>query len=340
MCQYSSTDGFADDWHLVHLGSRAVGGAALVIMEATAVTPEGRISPHDMGIWQDAHIEPLARITRFILSHGAVPGIQIAHAGRKASNAAPWLGDGALTTEQGGWSPLLGPSAIAFDENSPVPQAMTDADIEALKQAFAGAAHRALKAGFQVLELHAAHGYLLHSFLSPLSNQRTDAYGGSFDNRIRLLLEITEQARQIWPDTLPLFVRISATDWVEGGWDVPQSVRLCAELKKRGVDLVDVSSGGAVADAKIKVGPGYQVPFAEQIRHQADIPTAAVGFITDAAQADEIIRQGQADMVLLGRESLRNPYWPLHAAHALGVTPQWPNQYDRAKPRLPQPQSR
>lgn len=339
MCQYSSTDGFANDWHLVHLGSRAVGGAALVMMEATAVTPEGRISPQDMGIWKDEHIEPLARITRFIEAQGAVPAIQIAHAGRKASAAAPWLGDGSLSSEQGGWSPVLGPSAIAFDEASQVPQAMTEADIQAVKQAFLDAAERALKAGFQVLELHAAHGYLLHSFLSPLSNQRTDSYGGSFENRIRLLLEITEQARHIWPDTLPLLVRISATDWAEGGWDLVQSVQLCAELKKRGVDLMDVSSGGAVPYAKIQVGPGYQVPFASQIRQEADLPTAAVGAITEARQADDIVRTGQADMVFLGRELLRDPYWPLHAAHALGVTLPWPNQYARAKPRLPQPQA-
>jgi 2,4-dienoyl-CoA reductase-like NADH-dependent reductase (Old Yellow Enzyme family) len=339
MCQYSSTDGFANDWHLVHLGSRAVGGAALVMMEATAVTPEGRISPHDMGIWKDEHIEPLARMTRFIESHGAVPAIQIAHAGRKASASAPWLGGGSLSPEQGGWSPVLAPSAIAFDEASQVPHAMTGAEIQAVKRAFSDAAQRSLKAGFKVLELHAAHGYLLHSFLSPLSNQRTDAYGGSFDNRIRLLLEMTEQVRQIWPDTLPLLVRISATDWVEGGWDLEQSVQLCAELKKRGVDLLDVSSGGAVPYAKIQVGPGYQVPFASKIRQEAELPTAAVGAITEAHQADEIVRTGQADMVFLGRELLRDPYWPLHAAHALGVTLPWPNQYERAKPRLPQPQA-
>lgn len=340
MCQYSSEDGFANDWHLVHLGSRAVGGAALIIVEATAVTPKGRISPEDMGIWKDDHIEPLARIAKFIEAQGAVPGIQIAHAGRKASTDVPWRSGNSLSPERGGWSPILAPSAIAFDEESQVPEAMTEADIQAVKQAFTDAAKRALKAGFKVLELHAAHGYLLHAFLSPLSNQRTDAYGGSFENRIRLLLEMTEDARRIWPDTLPLFVRISATDWAEGGWGVDQSVQLCAELKKRGVDLVDVSSGGAVSYARIAVGPGYQVPFSEKIRHEADIPTAAVGMITEAKQADEIIRTGQADMVLLARELLRDPYWPLHAAHELGVTLPWPNQYDRAKPRLPQAQAR
>lgn len=336
MCQYSCQDGFATDWHLVHLGSRAVGGAGMVMVEATAVSPEGRISPQDLGIWKDAHIEPLARVARFIQEQGAVPAIQIAHAGRKASTAAPWQGGQPVGMEAGGWSPVLGPSAISFDAASQTPQAMTLADIEALIVAFAEAARRALKAGFQVLELHAAHGYLLHSFLSPLSNQRTDAYGGSLENRMRLLLEIATEARQIWPETLPLWVRISATDWAEGGWDVDQSVQLAIELKKRGVDLMDVSSGGAVPDAKIPVAPGYQVPLAEQIRQQAGLPTAAVGMITEAQQANAIIEQGQADMTLLGRESLRDPYWPLHAAHQLGVDAVWPQQYERAKPRLRQ----
>lgn len=336
MCQYSCEDGFATDWHLVHLGSRAVGGAAMVMAEATAVTPEGRISPQDLGIWKDAHIEPLARVARFIQEQGAVPAIQIAHAGRKASTAAPWNGGQPVSIAEGGWSPVLAPSAIPFDESSQTPHAMTLADIEALKVAFADAAGRALKAGFQVLELHAAHGYLLHSFLSPLSNQRTDAYGGSLENRMRLLLEITIEARQIWPETLPLWVRISASDWAEGGWDVEQSVQLAIELKQRGVDLIDVSSGGAVPDAKIQTGPGYQVPFAEKIRQEAGIPTAAVGMITEAQQANAIIENGQADMALLARESLRDPYWPLHAAHQLGVDQAWPKQYERGKPRVRQ----
>ncbi len=336
MCQYSCQDGFATDWHLVHLGSRAAGGAGMVMVEATAVSPEGRISPQDLGIWKDAHIEPLARVARFIQEQGAVPAIQIAHAGRKASTAAPWQGGQPVGVAAGGWSPVLGPSAIPFDAASQTPQAMTLADIETLKSAFAEAARRALKAGFQVLELHAAHGYLLHSFLSPLSNQRSDAYGGSLENRMRLLLEIATEARQIWPETLPLWVRISATDWAEGGWDVDQSVQLAIELKKHGVDLMDVSSGGAVPDAKIPVAPGYQVPLAEQIRQQAGLPTAAVGMITEPPQANAIIAQGQADMILLGRESLRNPYWPLHAAHQLGVDVVWPQQYERAKPRVRQ----
>ncbi|WP_303675144.1 NADH:flavin oxidoreductase/NADH oxidase [Vampirovibrio chlorellavorus] len=336
MCQYSCQDGFATDWHLVHLGSRAVGGAGMVMVEATAVSPEGRISPQDLGLWKDAHIEPLARVARFIQEQGAVAAIQIAHAGRKASAAAPWNGGQPVGIAEGGWSPVLAPSAIPFDEASQTPHALTVSEIEVLKAAFAAAARRALKAGFQVLELHAAHGYLLHSFLSPLSNQRTDAYGGSLENRMRLLLEIATEARQIWPESLPLWVRISASDWADGGWDVDQSVQLCRELKKRGVDLIDVSSGGAVPDAKIQTGPGYQVPFAEAIRQQAEIPTAAVGMITEAEQANAIIEQGQANLVLLGRESLRNPYWPLHAAHQLGVAQAWPPQYERGKPRIRQ----
>lgn len=336
MCQYSCQDGFATDWHLVHLGSRAVGGAGMVMAEATAVSPEGRISPQDLGIWKDAHIEPLARVARFVQAQGAVPAIQIAHAGRKASTAAPWEGGQPVGIAEGGWSPVLAPSAIPFDETSQTPHAMTVADIEAVKAAFAQAARRALSAGFQVLELHAAHGYLLHSFLSPLSNQRTDAYGGSLENRMRLLLEITTEARQIWPESLPLWVRISASDWAEGGWDVDQSVQLCRELKKHGVDLIDVSSGGAVPDAKIQTGPGYQVPFSEKIRHGAEILTASVGMITEPQQASAIIERGQADMVLLGRESLRDPYWPMHAAHQLGIEQSWPKQYERGKPRMRQ----
>ncbi len=339
MCQYSSEDGFATDWHLVHLGSRAVGGAGLVIVEATAVEPGGRISPSDLGLWKDEHIEPLRRIARFIESQGSVPGIQIAHAGRKASTAAPWEGGGPVSQEQGGWSPLVSASEISFDSESQMPQGLTESGIAEIRKAFVDTARRALQAGFKVLELHAAHGYLLHQFLSPLSNRRTDAYGGSFENRIRLVTEITRDVRQVWPEHLPLFVRISSTDWVEGGWDAEQSVQLAMALKALGVDLIDVSSGGLVPDAKITVGPGYQVPFAEQIRKEANILTAAVGMITDAAQADAVVRNGQADMVLLARELLRDPYWPLHAAHSLEADAEWPRQYQRAKPRLKQLQS-
>ena len=338
MCQYSAKDGFANDWHLVHLGSRATGGAALVIVEATAVTPEGRISPQDLGIWKDEHIEPLARIASFIESQGSVPGIQIAHAGRKASMSAPWDGDFTVLPQDGGWTPVIGPSTVAFGENYQVPQAMSKDDIKRIQQAFADAAKRSLKAGFKVLEIHAAHGYLQHEFLSPLSNQRTDEYGGSFENRIRFVTENVAAVQQVWPKELPLFVRISATDWVEGGWDEVQSVQLSRELKAMGVDLIDVSSGGLVPTAKITVGPGYQVPLSEKIRNEADMPTAAVGMITDAKQADAIIRHGQADMVLLARELLRDPYWPLHAAHELEISLTWPKQYDRAKPRLKQAQ--
>ena len=340
MCQYSCEDGFATDWHLVHLGSRAVGGAGLVIVEATAVEPGGRISPSDLGLWKDEHIAPLKRIADFIEAQGSVPGIQIAHAGRKASTAAPWEGGGPVSPMQGGWSPLVSASEIPFDDQSQTPQALTEVGIAEMRKAFVETARRALQAGFKVLEIHAAHGYLLHQFLSPLSNRRPDAYGGSFENRIRLMTEITQDVRQVWPEHLPLFVRISATDWVEGGWDAEQSVRLAMALKALGVDLIDVSSGGLVPDAKIAVGPGYQVPFAEQIHKDADILTAAVGMITDEAQADSVISNGQADMVLLARELLRDPYWPLHAAHSLEVDVEWPRQYQRAKPRLKQLQSR
>ena len=334
MCQYCAEDGFANDWHLVHLGSRAVGGAGLVMVEATAVTPEGRISPGDLGLWSDRHIEPLHRIAQFIDAQGSVPAIQIAHAGRKASAARPWEGGHSLTPEEGGWRPVFAPSAIPFANDWPVPEALDAAGIARIRQAFADAAKRSLEAGFKALEIHAAHGYLLHEFLSPLSNHRTDSYGGAFENRTRLLREIVQEVRAIWPAHLPLFVRISATDWVEGGWDVPQSVELASILKTLGVDLMDISSGGLIADARIPVKPGYQVPFAAQIRHEAEIPTAAVGMITGALQAEEIIQQSQADMVLIARESLRDPYWPLHAAHQLGVDIPWPDQYRSAKPRL------
>jgi len=332
MCQYSSEDGAATDWHLVHLGSRAVGGAGLVVAEATAVSPEGRITPGDAGIWSDHHVEPIARINRFVKQHGAVPGIQIAHAGRKASAARPWEGGAHLADNAGGW-PTLAPSALAFGGELPkVPRAMTEADIARVQGDFISATKRALAAGCDWLELHSAHGYLSHEFLSPLTNQRTDRYGGGFDNRIRFLLETTRAVRAVWPERLPLAVRISCTDWVPGGWDIEQSIELARRLKAGGVDLIDCSSGGTVPDAKIPVGPGYQVPFAERIRKEAAIATAAVGMITTPAQADEIVRQGRADLVLLAREFLRDPYWPMRAARALGhpAAVSTPVQYARA----------
>ncbi|OKL40574.1 oxidoreductase [Pontibacter flavimaris] len=333
MCMYSSQDGFATDWHLVHLGSRAVGGAALVLTEATAVVPEGRISPHDLGIWKEEHIDGLKRITKFITAQGSVPGIQLAHAGRKASHHRPWDGGAAiLPKEENGWQ-TVAPSAIPFSDDNPVPHALSLQEIENVIDAFEAAARRSLEAGFKVIELHAAHGYLLHEFYSPLSNQRTDKYGGSFENRIRLLLEVTERVRKVWPGELPLIVRISATDWTEGGWTGEDSVALAKELKNRGVDLIDCSTGGNVPRASIPVGPGYQVPYAEQVKQQAGIPTAAVGMITEARQAEEIVASGQADMVLLARELLRDPYFPMHAALELGAEHQWAPQYERAKPR-------
>jgi 2,4-dienoyl-CoA reductase-like NADH-dependent reductase (Old Yellow Enzyme family) len=331
MCQYSSEDGFATDWHLVHLGSRAVGGAALVMTEAAAVSPEGRISPHDLGIWKDEHVDALARATRFVDAQGAIAGIQLAHAGRKASVNAPWLGGAALDESEGGWRPIFAPSAIPFSEKTPVPVAMSRDDIVRAVQDFRAATVRALAAGFRVIELHGAHGYLLHEFLSPVSNRRTDEYGGSFENRIRFLLEVTDAVRSVWPDALPLLVRISATDWVEGGWDVEQSVALTRILVDHGVDLVDCSSGGNVSGVHITTGPGYQVPFAERIRRDTTMPTGAVGMITEPHQADEIIRSGKADVVILARELLRDPYWPLRAARELGVSVKWPVQYERAK---------
>jgi 2,4-dienoyl-CoA reductase-like NADH-dependent reductase (Old Yellow Enzyme family) len=330
MCQYSSTDGFATDWHLVHLGSRAMGGAGLVIAEATAVTPDGRISPADLGIWSDAHVEMLGRCARFIEKQGAVAGIQLAHAGRKASTAPPWEDRDVMPPEQGGWLPIWAPSAIPFDPQSPAPEPLSAEQIHGVAAAFAGAARRAREAGFRVIEIHAAHGYLLHEFLSPLSNQRTDAYGGSFENRTRIVREVVEAVRANWADELPLFLRISATDWVEGGWNTDESVELARAVKPLGVDLVDCSSGGLVPGAKIPVGPGYQVPCAERIRREAGIATAAVGMIREADQADAIIRRAEADMVLLARQMLRDPYWPLHAARELGVTLKWPVQYGRA----------
>jgi 2,4-dienoyl-CoA reductase-like NADH-dependent reductase (Old Yellow Enzyme family) len=331
MCEYSSVDGFADDWHLVHLGSRAVGGAGLVITEAAAVTPEGRISPSDLGIWKDEHVPFLARCTAFIRAHGAAAGIQLAHAGRKASTARPWEGGHQVGAEAGGWTPVA-PSAIPFSPKDVTPIALDRAGIRAVVEAFGAAARRSLAAGFDVIELHAAHGYLLHAFLSPLCNQRSDEYGGAFDNRIRLLLEVTTAVRAAWPEHLPLFVRVSATDWVEGGWDLPQSVELARRLRPLGVDLLDCSSGGAVPGAKIPAAPGYQVPFAETIRRETGMPTGAVGLITEPTQAETIVADGQADLVLLARELLRDPYWPLHAAQALNTKGPWPAQYLRAAP--------
>jgi 2,4-dienoyl-CoA reductase-like NADH-dependent reductase (Old Yellow Enzyme family) len=334
MCEYSSEDGFANDWHLVHLGSRAVGGAGLILTEAAAVTPEGRISPQDLGLWKDEHIAPLARIVGFLHQHGSYAGIQLAHAGRKASMRAPGQPEGLVSPEEGGWpAQVLAPSALRFADNYPLPHALDKAGIARLTAAFREAALRALKAGFDVVEIHAAHGYLLHEFLSPLSNQRTDEYGGSFENRARLLLEVTEAIRAVWPIHLPLFVRISATDWTEGGWSIDESVQLARLLKDRGVNLLDVSSGGNVASAQIPVGPGYQTAFAERIRKETGLATGAVGMITDPAQADHVLRTGQADIVLLAREFLRDPYWPLHAAEALHQPGVWPQQYLRAAPR-------
>jgi 2,4-dienoyl-CoA reductase-like NADH-dependent reductase (Old Yellow Enzyme family) len=330
MCEYSSDDGFAADWHLVHLGSRAVGGAGLVLTEASAVVPEGRISPGDLGIYRDEHVAKLAEIVAFVHGQGAVAGIQLAHAGRKGSTARPWDGGKAIDPSNGGWIPVA-PSAIAFAPDYPNPRAMTLAEVQAVPRDFAAAARRAVKAGFRVIEIHGAHGYLLHEFLSPLCNERTDEYGGAFENRTRLIREVAAAVRSEIGEELALFVRISATDWAEGGWDVDQSVRLAQALKTLGVDLVDVSSGGAVAHQQIAVGPGYQVPFAERIRHEAAIPTGAVGLITEPEQADEILRGERADLVLLAREMLRDPYFPLHAAETLGVDVKWPVQYERAK---------
>jgi 2,4-dienoyl-CoA reductase-like NADH-dependent reductase (Old Yellow Enzyme family) len=332
MCEYSSDDGFANDWHLVHLGSRAVGGAGLVFTEASAVLAEGRITPNDLGIWKDEHIPMLARIVEFVHGQGARAGIQLAHAGRKASMARPWDGERLLSPNQGGWTEVAAPSAIAFNDHYAKPQELDAAGMGQVKDAFAAAARRALKARFDVVEVHAAHGYLLHEFLSPLSNRRTDGYGGSFENRIRLLVETVDAIRAEWPAGLPLFVRISATDWTEGGWDAKQSVELARVLRQHGVDLIDTSSGGNVSGATIPTGPGYQVPFAERIRYEAEIATGTVGQITSPAQADQIVRNGEADLVLLAREMLRDPYWPLHAAKTLGATVAWPVQYLRAAP--------
>jgi 2,4-dienoyl-CoA reductase-like NADH-dependent reductase (Old Yellow Enzyme family) len=333
MCQYVARDGFADDWHLVHLGSRAAGGVGLVIVEATAVTRDARITPGDLGIWSNEHVEPLARIARFIDSQGAVAGIQLAHAGRKASCDVPWNGGAGLKAPQvGGWQ-VVGPSAVPFDESNPVPTALDVAGIDAVVTAFALATERALAAGFQLLEVHAAHGYLLHEFLSPLSNRRSDGYGGSLENRMRLTLRVTETVREMVPARLPVFVRISATDWVDGGWDLGQSVVLAGRLKELGVDLIDVSSGGLVPRASIPVGKGYQVPFAHRIRNEVGVMTGAVGLITEVRHANELVTGGAADLVFLARELLREPYWALKAQQELEVEPSWPISYGYAVKR-------
>ena len=339
MCQYSSQDGFANDWHMVHLGSRAVGGAGLVMVEASAVTPQGRITPADMGIWKEEHIPNLARIARFVNAQGARAGIQLAHAGRKASMTPPFKGERLLSAEEGGWA-TVAPSPIPFGEKYSRPEALDKAGIEAIKEAYVAATRRAQAAGFDLLEIHAAHGYLLHEFLSPLSNQRTDEYGGSLENRARLLLEISTAVRKTWPEPLPLSVRISATEWVEGGWTIDDSVELARMLRKHDVDLIDCSSAGNLPNVKIPVEPGYQVPFAARIKKEAGIPTAAVGMITEPGQANRIVAEGQADIVLLAREMLRDPFFAVHAAAALNKPATWPEQYLRAappdsKPRTP-----
>jgi len=330
MCQYSAQGGVPSEWHLVHLGSRAVGGAGLVIAEASAVAPEGRISPGDTGLWTDEQAEAWARVAHFVAEQGAVPGIQLAHAGRKASTDTPWSGGRPVAQGAGGWRPVA-PSPLAFADGYPLPRELAADEIEAVVGAFRDAARRAEHAGFQLVEIHMAHGYLLHQFLSPLTNRRSDAYGGSLENRMRLPLEVTRAVRDAFPVERPVFARISATDWVEGGWDLEQSVALARELGENGVDLVDCSSGGAVPDAKVPLGPGYQVPFAAAIRERAGIATGAVGLITEPAQAEAIVAAGQADIVLFAREMLRDPYWPLHAARTLGVELSWPVQYLRAR---------
>lgn len=331
MCQYSSCDGLPNSWHQVHLGSRAVGGAAVVMVEATAISPEGRISPNDCGLWNDTQADAFASIASFISDQGAIPAIQIGHAGRKASTTAPWLGGGVVDPANGGWVPVA-PSPLPFNDTSPVPLELNGEGLEQIAQQFEAAAQRALAAGFKIVQVHMAHGYLLHQFLSPLSNQRTDHYGGSLENRMRFPLEVARRVRHVWPDALPVMVRISATDWVDGGWDLSQSVELCRQLKTLEVDLVDCSTAGLVADAVIPVAPGFQVPFATEIRNQAGIATGAVGLITQPEQAEEIIAREQADVVSLARELLRDPYWPMHAAQVLGVDYPWPVQYERAKP--------
>ncbi len=331
MCQYSSTDGFANDWHLVHLGSRAVGGASLIFTEAAAVSPEGRISPQDLGIYKDEHIEQLSRITSFLRDQGSIPGIQLAHAGRKGSTLRPWEGNAAVPESKGGWTPVA-PSAIPFSATYPQPVALDQKGIQGVVKSFAAAAGRALQAGFQVIEIHSAHGYLLHEFLSPISNKRTDSYGGSLENRCSLLSAVVAAVRKVWPAAYPLFVRISATDWIAGGWDLDQSIQLVEKIAPLGVDLIDCSSGGIAPGAKIPIRAGYQVPFAREIRNETDVMTGAVGLIASANQADTILREESADVVIMAREFLRQPYWPLHVAQDLGFPIPWPVQYLRAAP--------
>ncbi|WP_442589546.1 NADPH dehydrogenase NamA [Pedobacter sp. AW31-3R] len=332
MCQYSAVDGFANDWHLVHLGSRATGGASLIIQEATSVSPEGRISAGDLGIWSDEHIHFLKRITDFIHQNGAVAGIQLAHAGRKASFDVPWRGSKQITPEDGGWE-TVAPSAIGFQEEHALPTTLDKAGIEKVKADFRAATIRTVAAGYKVIEIHAAHGYLFHQFLSPLSNLRTDEYGGSFENRSRLLLEVIDLIQEVWPEENPLFVRISATDWAEGGWSLEESIQLSLLLKDKGIDLIDCSSGGNVSTQKIPLFPGYQVQFAEAVKQEVGILTGAVGLITDAHQSEAILQEGKADLIFLARELLRDPYFPHHAAHELEDEIKWPDQYERAKPR-------
>ncbi|MGI4750814.1 MAG: NADPH dehydrogenase NamA [Janthinobacterium lividum] len=331
MCEYSSEDGFANDWHFVHLGSRAVGGAGLIILEATAVSPEARITPDDLGLWKDEHIAELKKIVAFMHNNGSVAGVQLAHAGRKASHESPWKGGQLIhSNAPQGWQ-TVAPSAIPYKEGTELPVALDEQGIAKVIQDFKEATRRSVEVGFKVIELHAAHGYLLHQFLSPLTNERTDQYGGSFENRIRFLLEVTAAVQEIWPADLPLFVRLSATDWAEGGWTAEESVKLSAILKEKGVDLIDCSTAGLVSWQKIPAGPGFQVPFAEQIKKETGILTGAVGLLTEAKQMEEILASGKADLILIARESLRDPYFPLHAAQELGVDLSWPVQYDRAK---------
>ncbi len=331
MCQYSAREGLPNEWHLVHLGSRAVGGAGLVLAEASAVSPEGRISPDDTGLWSDAHAEAWAPVARFVAEQGAVPGVQLAHAGRKAGTAAPWRGGRPVPEGEGGWRPVA-PSPLPFAAGYATPTELAVDDIERLVGAFRDAARRAEQAGFELVEIHMAHGYLLHQFLSPLSNRRTDDYGGPLENRMRLPLAVAKAVREAFPVERPVLARISATDWVEGGWDLEQSIALSIELREAGVDLVDCSSGGSVPDAKVPLAPGYQVPLAAAIRERVGVATGAVGLVTEPAQAEAIVASGKADLVLLGREMLRDPYWPLHAARELGAEVPWPNQYLRARP--------
>lgn len=332
MCQYSSSDGYANDWHLVHLGQFAVGGAGVVLTEATAVTADGRISSHDLGLWKDEHIEMLARIGRFIRAHGAVWGSQLAHAGRKASTARPWEGGGPVNLGGGGWTPIAAPSAVPFDAGYQTPVALDDDGIARVVEAFKQAALRGLRAEMQIVEIHAAHGYLLHEFLSPLSNTRTDRYGGTFDNRTRIVREVTTAIRSVWPEELPIAIRLSSSDWIEGGWTVEDTAALARLLREDGADLIDCTSGGVVPKVRIPVGPGYQVQFAEEVRRNSGVTTAAVGMITRPEQADTIVRTGQADMVFLARELLRDPHWPMRAARELGHELSWPPQYQRAAP--------